>query len=479
MGIQYLDGCNRFNEEEKESLLMMYEASTCMGETLNEVLNLQKIEEGKLKLEYSPFSIQKSITEVVHQLQAPIKKNGIIIDIRMDETLSCRLIGDHCRIENIITNFLSNAIKFSPKGSIIMIRVTWKDVSQCSERPTIEIIVEVLDQGTPIPKEYKDVIFTSHMSNNRSDLSQGARGTGVGLSISRELAQLHGGEVQCTSERERGNTFSFRIPFQTITEDDVESSNSNSNPNHNPDHNPVLGERREVIIDMNETYTHIPDVIDTVSPLKPSSSPSSASETLSSISLTPSLASREPSYCPLHSSVSEAHVTVSEGDTVLKRERERESTDLEASLAHDVGIVLVVDDVMSNRKMLKLLLRKKGVTVEMAEDGREALSIVQSKPGYYSMIFMDNMMPYMNGMEVTSVLRREGFDRMIIGLTGCAMDDDIKKYVDAGADLVLTKPMNITALDSVLRLIHQQGTKSYPHKQLKFYGEILQWTERE
>eukprot|EP01036_Dinobryon_divergens_P044123 gene44123-58844_t len=88
----------------------------------------------------------------------------------------------------------------------------------------------------------------------------------------------------------------------------------------------------------------------------------------------------------------------------------------------------------------------------MAEDGREAVDTDMCNPGVYDIIFMDNLMPNMNGVEATKILRQEGYDRIIVGVTGCALDDDFFAYTNAGADIVLSKTLDDILLRSTYPL---------------------------
>eukprot|EP01035_Chromulina_nebulosa_P017116 gene17116-22630_t len=122
-----------------------------------------------------------------------------------------------------------------------------------------------------------------------------------------------------------------------------------------------------------------------------------------------------------------------------------------SSESNRVYRVLIVDDVLMNRKMLNNILKKKGVIVDMAEDGLACINTVTSQPlNYYDIIFMDNQMPRMNGLEATKLLREKGYNQIIAGITGNAMDDDIIEFEQAGADLVLPKPLKMTTLDAFL-----------------------------
>ncbi len=119
-------------------------------------------------------------------------------------------------------------------------------------------------------------------------------------------------------------------------------------------------------------------------------------------------------------------------------------------------------DVLSNRKMLAMILNRKGLPCDQAADGGEVLSQIEDKGlDYYDIIFMDSIMPVMSGPEAATKLRALGFSKLIIGVTGNAMDCDIKDYEDAGADMILTKPVRVDMLDKVLSYCRTNGSISH------------------
>lgn len=123
--------------------------------------------------------------------------------------------------------------------------------------------------------------------------------------------------------------------------------------------------------------------------------------------------------------------------------------------------VLIVDDVLSNRRMLNMVLTKKGLTCVQEGDGFAALKAVQSRPiDFFDFIFMDSRMPKMNGLVTTAKLREMGFGNIIVGFTGNAMDEDVAEFLAAGVDIVLPKPLKMAHLDCLLRYCSEHGTHS-------------------
>jgi CheY-like chemotaxis protein len=138
----------------------------------------------------------------------------------------------------------------------------------------------------------------------------------------------------------------------------------------------------------------------------------------------------------------------------------RQHTTDEVDYSHMKYRFLLVDDVFSNRKILHMLLKKRGVECEMAEDGVQCLQMVEARGDTYSLIFMDNMMPKMGGVQTTKRLREMGFERMIIGLTGNTLLDEIIEFEESGVDVVFPKPVNLRQIDTLLKFMQSNGLQT-------------------
>jgi two-component system sensor histidine kinase EvgS len=120
--------------------------------------------------------------------------------------------------------------------------------------------------------------------------------------------------------------------------------------------------------------------------------------------------------------------------------------------------VLVVDDVRSNRKILSLLLSKRGISNDQAENGVEALAMTEKFN--YDIIITDQIMPVMNGIVLASELRKRKYPNIIVGVTGNALDEDVVDFVEAGVDVVLTKPLKLNQLEKLIQFILIYGNES-------------------
>ena len=216
MGIEGLEMSDCLGDLERESLLMMKSAANFMGDTLNDVLSMQKIEEGKFELDISHFSLRKSVTTAIALSQGALNAKSIRLDLRFDDCVPQSLLGDRFRIEHVLTNLLSNAIKFSPKNSRIDLAafvVNSDEIVSIQGSNTCTVCVSITDQGPGISPENQSKLFQNFVQI-RPNILQKGQGSGLGLALCKEIVMKHGGVIGVDSIEGEGSTFSFRIPFE-------------------------------------------------------------------------------------------------------------------------------------------------------------------------------------------------------------------------------------------------------------------------
>eukprot|EP01042_Synura_sphagnicola_P002492 gene2492-2999_t len=406
MGIDLLTNSDNMNEE-IDTVHMMSEASHFMSDTLNSVLTMEKMEQGKLQLVMEPFRIVERLVAMIRTFKGTAKANHITInkEIRMNSEMV--LIGDCFQLDHVTANFLSNAIKFSKPHTTITVSIEERELTKRREGWK-SVRVTVKDEGPGIAKEDISKMFTAFTQIRAGELQHG-RGTGIGLSICKQIVKLHGGEVQCESELGVGSVFSYTIPFEEASLEEPSGCVRDG--------------------DVNRMETHSESGVDSIS--------------------------------------GASHVY------------EEKKADVMVNVPQDyfgIGDVLVVDDVLSNRKMLSLLLGKRKVLTEMAEDGADVLAMAKDgRLGRFNLIFMDNQMPNMSGIETVRQLRALGFRFLVIGLTASALSDDVEAYVEAGADIVLSKPLQMDQLESILKFVAENGSISREASRLVKFPSGLEW----
>eukprot|EP01042_Synura_sphagnicola_P004753 gene4753-6042_t len=410
MGIEMLEESESLNLTEMESVRMMNEASRFMSETLNAVLTMQKIEQGKLELQMKPFQIADKVKAIVSTFEGMAKANNIATEVDVQIRPSLVVLGDSFQLDHVTANFLSNAIKFSKPYSKITVVVEGKPIAPSARSPNTnkhEISVSVRDEGPGISKEDIAKLFTPFMQIRPGELQQG-RGTGIGLSICKQIVKLHGGEITCESEVGVGSVFKYTIPFEEVISPGTLRLSEKSSRRESGG-SVRIKRRRETLLD--------------------------------------SLIRTQPVY----------NQALRQRSIVLEEKGNEEDEDGEdgagegSEVDNDysgIGDVLVVDDVASNRKMLSLLLSRRKVRSEMAEDGADVVDMARvGSLTKLKLVLMDNQMPRMTGVQAVKRLREMGFKHLVIGLTASALSDDVEAYVDAGADFVLSKPLHMEKLD--------------------------------
>jgi CheY-like chemotaxis protein len=385
MGIEFLEGSPGMGIVDRESLGAMKNAAIFMRDTLNDVLSMQKIEEGKLVLEMTPFCIAISTKNIVSIFQGALSAKNLNVTVRIDSDAPAKIIADRQRLEHTISNLLSNAIKFSLQGGVIAIVVKFERTVDHA-RNQLNLMVSVTDDGVGISKENQKRLFRNWVQIRPQFLQEG-KGSGLGLTFCKEIVELHNGIITITSDEGKGSTFMFKIPVEII-----ENLMSNS---------PCESE-------LTSQNSAIPNVEGTP-------------------------------------------------DVLAKRKFK----------------VLVVDDAPTNRKFLSMLLSRDGTENDVAENGQVAVNMaikfivspdeeanITEYP--YDLIFMDNLMPVMDGVTATSLLRKQGYPHLIVGLTGNVMEDDVVEYLNAGADGVLFKPLQSVTLKMLLEYVRNEGSLSLP-----------------
>ena len=133
-----------------------------------------------------------------------------------------------------------------------------------------------------------------------------------------------------------------------------------------------------------------------------------------------------------------------------------------------------------NRKLLAALIKRSGIHgCETAENGQLAIDTILRDKSRFKIVFMDNLMPVLDGVEATKILRKQGFTNLIIGVTGNVLADDVLEFMKAGADLIMSKPLQITHLKMVLQFACEQGYESRSTKQLEAKGNKFVWVDRD
>lgn len=317
---------------------------------INDILDMSKIESGKMRLIEEKCNLMEMIQGLRPLLEAKLNENNIqyIADIQLKNHW---FMADSLRLNQVLVNLLGNALKYSrPDGHV------WLTVRETEEEKGFSnLYFQVRDDGIGIAPEKQQLIFRQF---EQADNSENARkqGTGLGLAISRRIVRMMDSDIKLESELGKGSSFSFNVKLQ-----------------------PVSGEKT--------TVTSQPEEI---------SFPG-------------------------------------------KR-------------------ILVVEDNELNMEIICTILENYGIKTEQAVNGKEAVRrMEESVPGYYDMIFMDIMMPEMDGLEATRTIRnldREDCKKIpIYAMSANAFDEDVKRSLASGMNGHLSKPVNLQVLEKTLQKV--------------------------
>jgi two-component system sensor histidine kinase/response regulator len=467
-------------------------ATTLLG-IINDVLDFSKIEAGKLEVERVEMNVRDTVEDVGIQQAAEAAGRNIELIVNVDPGVPERVLGDPQRLRQILTNLVSNAIKFTRQGEVV---VEVFPIALQSGRALLSF--EVRDTGIGMPPDVVERLFEPFTQADASSTRQHG-GAGLGLAIVRRLVTLMGGRIDVSTRPEGGSIFTFALPFDAIY-DAVQPDASRVSPkgkrvlvmDDNPTNRRVLqGQLQPSGFDVVTTATGaetlkvlreaddagVPfDVIIADDQMPDCNGMALAGQirsqtrfaTLQLILLT-SL-DRDGSVKSLADAGFAAYLTKPIRGRELRACVERvlvrdigsssgrfQGLVTRSSLAADQGQgqyhgkVLVVEDNVVNQQVAKRFLERLGLEVQIAENGQRAVEVCGQN--VFRLILMDVQMPVMDGLAATRAIRRhQGENRgvPIIALTASAMTDELERCTTAGMNGLLAKPLEIGRLREVL-----------------------------
>ncbi len=446
---------------------------------INDILDLSKIEAGKLDLEQVPLSPAGIIDDVVSLFWQ--KASGAKIDIAsfVDSDVPMKIVGDPVRLNQVLSNLVNNALKFTEVGYVAISVKTIKDISTGSTN----LEFSVIDTGIGIAADKVSSVFQEFTQADQSTTRKFG-GTGLGLSICKKLVTAMGGHVDVESVLHKGSRFYFNIPVEIVE------------PALAPI--PVEGSRlRTAIVALDGlasrqslmSYLHANNIeIEQVNPAEIESADLTKADAIFSCSqainkLPNDLAASGGPFVIAVSQLgdSAAEELVRDGkavDLIMRPVGRMEMHEMIARLARGVprGInavtqasnkravlpqfaasrILIADDNAVNREVIIEVLRQLGVTAQIAKDGKEAIDIWQT--GEFDLIFMDCSMPVLDGYQATRKIRdielQTGRKKTpVIALTAHIAGDNAEKWRNAGMDDFITKPFTIKTIAERMGLL--------------------------
>ena len=458
--------------------------TTC-GESLlnviNDILDFSKIESGNMQLDKQDFNLRACIEDVLDIFGTKAAASGIDLIYEIDKNVPLQIVGDDLRLRQILTNLISNAMKFTHEGEVF-IGVHLLDV-RTSENVTLQF--EVRDTGIGIPEEKLNRLFKA-FSQVDSSTTRKYGGTGLGLAISEKLVHLMNGNFQVESQEGKGSVFSFTIktavgkkPLQAYTQYNM--SDLKSKKILIVDDNktnlailksqlelwnliPVLADSAYAAIEILSSGACI-DLVLTDMQMPLMDGCELAKRIKSNYSSIPIilLSSVGEDYGAAHQNIFTSilnkpvrqHVLSKHILTALQPQKTaEESSNIQKKLSADFSKkyplnILVAEDNPVNQKVILYTLTKLGYNAGLAENG--AIAVEKAEKQHYDIILMDMQMPEMDGLQATKSIRQKlGDDSIIIALTANTMEGDQGKCLDAGMNDYIPKPVRLDDLKEKL-----------------------------
>ncbi len=468
----------RLDAEQQEYAEQIRFSADVLLSLVNDILDFSKIEAGKLHMESIDFDLYRTLEDAVDLVILEAHKKNLEVVVRFAPGVPHRLRGDPVRLRQIVVNLFNNAVKFTHAGEIVL------SVSQEGEQEEHSLIrVEVRDTGIGIEPERLERLFSSFAQAD-SSMTRKYGGTGLGLVISRNLAEMMGGGVGVESERGKGSTFWFTVALkrqekadlyedvpgdffedlQVLLVDDNATARSavgaylqgwGCSVWEAENGEAALRELREAAAEGRPLPLTIVDLRMPGMDGWQVASEINADRTINAtrlILLTPSGLSGEEAKMKLlrwfdgylNKPVKKGELLgevfrVINSDNELELAEPEEETPPEPEQADTKPYrILVAEDHEVNQQLFRTILEKNGYGVSLVPDGRQAVEAVQARN--FDLVFMDLQMPNMNGLEAAAAIRELGVEIPIIAVTANALPEERQRCFSAGMNDYLSKP---------------------------------------
>ncbi len=457
------------------------EASTHLLGVINDILDMSKIEANKFELSLTEFCLEQMLMRVVNVVNFTVenKKQNFIVSI--GKVPPWKIISDEQRLAQIITNFLSNAVKFTPEHGNITLSAECQDISE----NLCKIIVSVSDTGIGMDKEQQKRVFKP-FSQADSSITRKFGGTGLGLVISKRIVEMLGGNISMQSEVDKGTTFTFTVPAQKgspIEREILQASASkvrslvidSSKPSRYSLHGMLknlnmycdMAATGEEALSLVAKHKNVPYHIFFMDDNLPDSTMSNLLHEVSTLVPLPHLISLVSSKDEI-SGYDDENIQITSSlikpifpsslvdcinncvGSVQDMENQKLSTKIDYADRFRGFRMLLVEDVEINREIAITILQFTGIEIDCAENGVVACEIMQKDGQKYDIVLMDIHMPHRDGYEATRHIR--AFDNMhaktvpILALTANVFKEDVEKCFAAGLNDHLGKPLDVAEL---------------------------------
>lgn len=462
-------------------------ASKLLLGLINEVLDMSKIESGRLTLAEDEFNIGELLQDLVVMMQPEIKGKDHCLEVYVVGMEHENVIGDSQRVKQVLMNIFSNAIKYTPEHGKIQIEVREKSFRE-KDRSCYEFVFT--DNGRGMNPEFLKKIFEPFERADDQDISN-IQGTGLGMAISYNIIRMMGGDIRVESEYGKGSRFTVDMPLRLQTKDSRPEPHWQGKTVLVVDDDRITGQStcgyleeaglvgewagagEEAIRRISERHTEKADYFAVIMDLKmPGMNGIETTRRIREI-VGYELPVIILSAYDIESYETEARKAGANGFVtkplfrsklvqVLRKyvvkESQTEDTSRTSLFEWDFSgkQILLVEDNELNREIAEEIIGSTGAVIESAVDGQEAVDKVSaSSENYYQLILMDIQMPVMNGYEATRQIRALSRADVrtipIVAMTANAFSEDVKRAKEAGMNFHISKPIDIKILMNTLK----------------------------
>jgi signal transduction histidine kinase/CheY-like chemotaxis protein len=469
IGITDVLNDTELSKEQKDFVSMIKESSNNLRVIVNDILDVTKINAGKMELEQIEFDLFGKLEASAGVFVTKIEEKDIILNLYTDPQIPKYVVGDPTRLSQVVINLVSNAVKFTSKGGNIDVDITY--IKEDDQNVTFK--VSVSDSGVGLTPEQQKRIFEAFTQADAST-NRKAGGTGLGLTISSKIVEAMDSKLRVKSKPNEGATFYFTLTLpKATTQTKVYNKFDNLNvgvslSSHNPNSRwyTILEDYLRHLKANFKNYDQLdlrvlPDVlvvdyeniigkdlaifknIDCKKVLVISSNEHADINTQREVF-------DQIVYRPITlDKLEEILDTTKTKEQANKKIKAKES---EEKRFENLNI-LVAEDNAINQKLIMAVLKNFGMSVTIANNGQEAIDLRQGND--FDIIFMDIQMPVMGGVEATQkILEYEKQNNLphipIIALTANALAGDKEKYMSQGMDDYTTKPLDIKAIEELI-----------------------------
>lgn len=404
-------GINHMNMNDTASLPDIFRKMTTASKQLlalvDDILEVARPQmENRQNLE--PFDIIKAVEENIDVFKVNAAQQGKVVNLSFDIKHNV-VIGDAAKLRQILNNLVSNSLKYSNKGCVVNVSI--REVLHL-HKPSF--MIEVSDTGIGMDRKFLSKLFDAYSREHRLNSVQG---TGLGMSIVKNVVTIMGGDIKVKSAVDVGTTFTINIPFRLADDD-------------------TANKIRQIASSGAADFSN------------------GVNAALEQAALLPSVNQSDNAPTEQHSEISTNEQATAEANSADNTARN--STDVAANFKLEGLHILVVEDNELNMEIACDILQMRGVKVSCAWDGTEAVKVFKEADEYtFDAILMDMRMPNMNGCEASAAIRALGrADSLTVPIIACtanAFTEDITATQNAGMNAHVSKPLDFTVLERVLQ----------------------------